>query len=170
MLEKPWRVMKALGGSHAIHCAVKSGQRPDIPLEDIEDTHEKYINLMRKCWDQKPGLRPTSLEMYRKLWEILSEVLHIPSSSCLDTFEKEYEKVYTSAKTSTKMSRRQRLSKYRRDSSGSSASTQGHDRRRRPSRDPSHALLIPGTGDDTTSNSKTNHRDVFADMVIEAST
>jgi serine/threonine protein kinase len=157
LLEKPWRALKAHGGSHAIFRAVRSGQRPKLPLLN-EDISEEYVSLMRQCWDQKPSLRPTSIKIYKKLLDIASKALNLPpsaSSSILATFEKED---YSSTRGRR---RRSSISSKRRRGSSSLLG----EKPRTPSKDPSHTLVIHSH---ENPKSKT-HRHRFADLVHEFS-
>src|SRR5438094_434312 len=44
---------------HNLILDVLEGKRPEI----TEDTPEFYVDLMKKCWDPKPGNRPTAEEI-----------------------------------------------------------------------------------------------------------
>ena len=60
----PWD--REVANSAIIYDYIRRGERPTVTREDLEglgtDTVERWMTLLRACWDQDPSKRPTSTE------------------------------------------------------------------------------------------------------------
>jgi hypothetical protein len=52
---------------------VQKGLRPKIPKE----THPKLTELLEKCWQQDPALRPNFAEIIEMLNQLIREVIDL---------------------------------------------------------------------------------------------
>jgi serine/threonine protein kinase len=48
-----------------IHSAVRAGERPDLPLDDVDPLRR----LIEDCWSRNPGARPNIWQVRQRLWE-----------------------------------------------------------------------------------------------------
>jgi serine/threonine protein kinase len=49
---------------------VLSGYRPAVPLLDYSEQETKYLEIMRRCWDQESKNRPSFSEVYSLMEEL----------------------------------------------------------------------------------------------------
>ena len=64
---QPWSY-EAFDFSYMIAEAILAGKRPALRAK--ADAPPAYVGLMQECWSQKPSLRPTFVDILRKLEDI----------------------------------------------------------------------------------------------------